>query len=778
MAKTKSYNASDIEVLSGVEGIRKNIGMYLGRAETQVLHSFREIYENAVDVFIKEMNDFVGIGLITTGSRKDKKQTFIVVDKGPGIPVEKNKATKVSTLTTVFTSLHSGSNFDKQKKGKAASRGKHGVGSVACNAAAEQFIVYTCRDKQWYTQTFNYGKPVTEVTKCKLPTKYKQYGASPTCGTVVEFVPDYKVLPNTIISDKELFDFIKQNAELNTGLKVKFVSDSINEVICNKKGIVSLLEDYISNQKKVQILGKPFIFENDILNVALQWSNLEGEHILSYVNSAKTPEGGTHVQGMFDCITKEFKAVAGRGVDFTASDLREGLIAVVHYKCTDDDYSGQNKEKLNSPSAINVVKETLSKPLSKWIKANAKLVREISLRATKIKEAKAEARALTRAASNLKTTNKSVLVPNGKLVMSDRSCLPEKRELFIVEGDSAAGCWTTDTNVMTLDGVKTFSELINEHNEGLINYGFAFDIEKNEQVTVQLQFPHITKYVDELVEIEFEDGTSYTCTPEHLILLENGTYVEAQFLTNASKIKSTENSKPNKVRSVQPISFPHKVPVCDLQVDKYHNFALGNGIIVHNSVIHERDSSYQEVLKLRGKALNVAKTTSVAKDLQNAEISNVLIAIGADANKIKKGQKVDTFRLGKIILLTDEDIDGEHIKVLLFTILDKYAPEAFKQGIVYIAKLPLFQASNPKTGEKVFGNTLKEVQEKGGINWQISRLKGLGEMDANELAPFALYPETRKLVRISYFKSDKEREEYLKMVGNDVQYRKKMLGVN
>jgi Type IIA topoisomerase (DNA gyrase/topo II, topoisomerase IV), B subunit len=342
----------------------------------------------------------------------------------------------------------------------------------------------------------------------------------------------------------------------------------------------------------------------------------------------------THVQGLFDAITKEFKAVAGRGVDFTASDLREGLIAVIHYKCNDDDYAGQNKEKLNSPSATKIVRDEVSKALAKWVKSNTKLVREISLRATNIKAAKEEARKLTRAASNLKTHNKSVLVPNGKLIMSDKNCPPEKRELFIVEGDSAGG-----------------------------------------------------------------------------------------------------------------------------------------------SLSDTRDPSYQEVLKLRGKAINVAKSSSIAKDLANQEIQNLLIALGADPTKIKKGGKIDSFRVGKIILLTDEDIDGEHIKVLLFTILHKYAPEAFKQGIVYIAKLPLFQASNPKTGEKIFGNTLKEVQDEGAASWHISRLKGLGEMDSEELAPFALYEDTRKLVRIEYFKSDKEEKEYLQLVGNDVQYRKKMLGV-
>lgn len=625
------YTANDIEVLEGPEGLRSNVGMYLGEASTQVLRAFREIYENSVDVYAKEMNDFVSVSLQGT----KLPQTFVVIDKGPGIPVEKHKKTGVSTLTTVFTTIHAGSNFKKQERGKAKSRGKHGVGSSATCACSDTFIVWTCRDKQWYTQVFKKGKPITEVEKLKkIPQEFVDLGASKSSGTIIKFTPDYTILPKTIIKEQELFDFIRQNAELNSGLKVRFVGQKIDETIHNKRGIIALLENFIRSQKhKPNVLGEPFIFESDNLSVALQWSDLEGETVLSYVNYGETSNGGSHVQGLFDAITKEFKAVAKKGDDFTAQDLREGLIAVIHYKCNDDDYSGQNKERLNTVSAIKIVKDTVSDPLSKWITRHKKLVREISQRANQIKKAKQEAKAITKAATALKTTNKSVLITDGKLTMSNPKCPPEQRELIVVEGDSAGG----------------------------------------------------------------------SCIPE-------------------------------------------------------------------------RNPYNQEILKLRGKILNSARST-IAKDLANTPLVNLLVALGADEKSIKKGEQITSFRVGKIILLTDEDIDGKHIKVLLFTALEKYAPEAFKQGIVYIADVPFFQASDPKTGNKVFGKSLEEVQTLGGKNWHISRLKGLGEMNADELAPFCLYPETRKLIRIPYFNNAKEREEYLRLVGEDVQYRKQMLGV-
>jgi len=638
MARKKSYDASDIEVLSGTKGIRANIGMYLGKSETQVLHAFREIYENAVDVFIKEMNDFVSVVLETIKDKKTKtqRQVFTVIDRGPGIPIEKNKETGLSTLTTVFTTLHSGSNFDKSKKGKAASRGKHGVGSAACVACSEVFTVYTCRDEQWYTQTFEKGEPTTKVTKTKLPSKYKKYGAKKDCGTVIEFTPDYTVLPNTIIPEKELFDFIKQNATLNSGLKVRFISDKIDETIYNKKGIITVLDDYVSSKKKINLLGnKPFIYEDDVVSVACQWSDLEGEHILSYVNSSQTVEGGSHVQGLFDTITKEFKAVAKRGADFTASDLREGLIAVIHYRCTDDDYSGQNKEKLNSPSATGIVKNILSKPLAKWIKKNSKLVREISLRATRIKEAKAEARALTRAASNvIKSSSKKGQLLGSKLIQCNKKCKPEDIELFLVEGNSASG-----------------------------------------------------------------------------------------------------------------------------------------------SANLARDPFNQEILKCRGKGLNVFKST-VSKALANQEISSLLVALGAEAKAIKKEGTVSKFRIGKILLFSDPDIDALHIDALWLTWIYKFAPLALKHNMVYKVNVPLYQATWREKGEdkRCFGYSLDEIYEQAPKSAQVTRFKGLGELTYLQLKPF-MDKDTRNITLITLPEAEKKIKEFIEIMGDDVKTRKMILGI-
>lgn len=516
MAKAKkvTYNEDAIEALEGLEGVRENVDMYLGHQESQVMHCLREVVENTIDIWSKGLNSFCHI--IVSGSKKE--QVFTVIDEGPGIPVGVHKKLGISTLEVVLTKLHAGSNFKAKEKDKTATRGKHGVGVSCVCAVAKEFYASTFRDGKCYSQTFSKGRKKTEVEKVKRPV-------APLCklpkvksGTVIQYVLDKSVMPDTVLTKNQVFDYGRIVSALCKGLKVKVTYNGEEKTFHNKYGIIDALDFFKerNSKKNTEYLGKPFQFEADGIQCAIQWSNLPGEdNVANYVNFASTPDvQSTSVKGAFDIIGRVFKKVKVKGSDFTVSDLREGMVLVLHYMCNNARYAGQNKEKLNTVEAVEDVKRLLEQPLTKWVKENEKLVRKIIKRASDIRKARAEAKKITQAASSLKASKKN-LAGSDKLRMCSKKCPASERELILAEGDSAGG---------------------------------------------------------------------------------------ALFLA--------------------------------------------------------RNNYNQIILSLRGKPLNVMKTKSIAQDLKNKEIQDILIAIGADPKKIAKGEHLTEVAVGKILLATDADIDG------------------------------------------------------------------------------------------------------------------------
>ena len=637
MAKKKhSYNEDSIEALEGLEGVRENVDMYLGHQETQVLHCLREVVENTIDIWSKGLNDSVHI--IVEGK---KNQAFTVIDGGPGIPTGKHAKLGISTLEVVLTRLHAGSNFKAKEKGKAATRGKHGVGVSTVCAVSQEFHASTFRDGVCFTQSYKRGKKTTEVSKSKRPH-------TPLCdipkvksGTVIQYTLDKTVMPDTVLSKQQVFDYGRMVSALCKGLRVKVTYNGNEETFFNKKGILDALDFFKerNSKKKTEYLAKPFLYDGEGIQCAIQWSNLVGEdNVANYVNYASTPDiQSTSVKGAFDIIGRTFKKVKVKGADFSVSDLREGMVLVLHYMCNNARYAGQNKEKLNTVEAVEDVKRLLEKPLAKWINENEKLVRKIIKRASDIRKARAEAKKITQAASTLKASKQS-LVGSDKLRMCSRKCPAEERELLIAEGDSAG---------------------------------------------------------------------------------------DALFLA--------------------------------------------------------RNAYNQIILSLRGKPLNVMKTKSVAQDLKNKEIQDILIAIGADPKKIAKGEPLSSVAVGKVLIVTDADVDGAHIRSLICSIFWKFVPAIFKANMVYVLKMPLFQAAWTEKGDEVraYADTVKDVQTKAPKKALITRFKGLGEMTDEQMEPFAnSTSKSRVLIPITEIVAKKDIEEYKRLTGENTAYRKQMFGIS
>lgn len=439
MAKQK-YNEDSIKVYEGLTAVRKRPHMYLGKSGSpMVFQMLREIVENSSDEHDAGHNDFIGVVV----NKVKQGQEFIVIDKGRGIPVGIHKKTKISTLTTVFTKLHAGGKFDD--KSYESSRGVHGVGSACCNAVSSEFEVWTHRDGKWYHQAYKEGKEVTKVKKTKAPKKYLKSvkTTSKTAGTVVRFIPDYPIVGQKAeIKLEKLQTWLNDIAQLNSGLKIQLVYGKFNKIYHNPGGAKTFLKRLVED-KKTEVLGRPFLFESKNLSVGIQWTDYTGEDgIISYVNGAPTNDGGTHVKGLFKAVDAAFtkfkgKKSKGKGGKWTASDVRFGLVGFINYKLHNAEYDSQTKNELVTTKAVKDVAELLGKSFDKFLDQNKATARKILKRAVDIKKTKEDMKKLLKAASQIKKSAKASMP--GKLLSCDKKTPAEKRELFLVEGDSAGG---------------------------------------------------------------------------------------------------------------------------------------------------------------------------------------------------------------------------------------------------------------------------------------------------------------------------------------------------
>lgn len=613
------YNEASIKVYKGLEGVIANPSMYIGRlGEPAIFHMLRECVENSTDESMANHNNYICVKL--------ENNKYIVIDNGRGIPVGKHKTTGISTLTSIMTTLHSGGKFDS--KSYEHSRGTHGVGVSVVNALSDILEIYTFRDNQWYYQKYKQGKVNSKLEKVKIPKELREIGAKR--GTVVIFSPSKVVEPPKKLESKKVMSWLQDIANLNKGLKIRFIDNKNDIVFINKGGPDEYLKSIIE-KCKCSTLGKPFILDTNSLTIAIQWSDFEDQGLVSYVSGALTADGGTHVKGLHDAISKALKPYAGKKQKFTANDLRFGLVGFINYKLSRASFDSQTKSELVTKQAKEDVIKIIGSSLDKFFKENKKLAIDIVSRATIINSNREKLKESTRAATKVQNNVKSLLP--GKLACCKRTTPPEERELFLCEGDSGG-----------------------------------------------------------------------------------------------------ENVK--KARNIL----------------------------------------FQEVLPLKGKPLNGAKDKT-GKILKSEEVLNILTAIGftkQNLTDLAKKKKVDVkFRVGKIMITADADVDGYHIEQLICTDLFLVCPEIFKRGMVYCVKTPLFQASYKD--KKWFADTLEELKELCHPKSIISRLKGLGELNADQLARF-INPKTRNIIKIKNIVGE-DIKEFMDIVGEKSETRKKLLGV-
>ena len=428
---TNEYNEDSIQVLEGLEAVRKRPGMYIGSVSLRGLHHLvYEIVDNSVDEALAGYCTEINVEI-------NKDNTIVVQDNGRGIPIGIHHKMGIPTVEVVYTVLHAGGKFGGG--GYKVSGGLHGVGASVVNALSDWLVVEVSNGEGIYTQRYEKGK-----TKTKL----ERIGDTKKTGTKVTFLADGSIFETLEYDYETLAERLREMAFLNKGLKLTIKDNRPEEPVFNEfhyeGGLISFVE--FLNKSKEAINTKPIYIEGGDevpVEIAIQYTTSYSENTYSFVNNINTPEGGTHLEGFKRSLTKCFNDYARKynilkekDSNLQGEDIREGMTAVVSVKVSDPQFEGQTKTKLGNSNVAGIVSSIMNEKLSEYLEENpsvAKAILEKCISASRAREAARKARDLARR----KTALESAKLPGKLADCSERD--PELCELYLVEGDSAGG---------------------------------------------------------------------------------------------------------------------------------------------------------------------------------------------------------------------------------------------------------------------------------------------------------------------------------------------------
>jgi DNA gyrase subunit B len=429
---SNEYGADQIQILEGLEAVRKRPGMYIGSTSSKGLHHLvYEIVDNAVDEALAGYCDTIDVTI-------NKDNSITVIDNGRGIPVGINQKKGISSVEVVFTILHAGGKFGGG--GYKVSGGLHGVGASVVNALSEWLEVVICVDGKKYFQRYERGKAVE---------KLKEIGDTDCRGTTVTFLPGKEIFEETVYDFEVLKQRLREMAFLTKNLKI--ILRDVREEEPNIKefhyaGGIKEYVEYLNRHKDPlypEIIYCEGQRDNVYVEVAMQHNSTYTEGCYSFVNNITTPEGGTHLAGFKNAITKTFndyaraqKYLRDSDQNLTGEDIREGLTAIISIKIPEPQFEGQTKQKLGNSEARGAVDSVVSEQLTYFLEQNPIVARSIcekSVLAQRARDAARKARDLTRR----KTALEGSSLPGKLADCSEKD--PSKSEIYIVEGDSAGG---------------------------------------------------------------------------------------------------------------------------------------------------------------------------------------------------------------------------------------------------------------------------------------------------------------------------------------------------
>ncbi len=525
--KKSQYGADSITVLEGRDAVRKRPAMYIGSTGDLGLHHLvYEVVDNSVDEALAGYCDTIEVTIHLDNS-------ITVVDNGRGIPVDMHKKEKRSAAEVVMTVLHAGGKFDSNSY--KVSGGLHGVGVSCVNFLSEWLKLEIWRDGKTYEQEYDTGIPVAPL---------KETGKTKKRGTKITFKPDGDIFDTEIYSFEKLSERLREKAFLNKGIRI-FITDERGEEekkheFYYKGGIAEFVKHLSKNRSPLH--DKPIYFEQTgdefSCEIAIQYNDSYDEKVYTFANNINTIDGGTHLSGFRGALTRvvnNYAKSSGLLKNFkgtlSGDDIREGIIAIVSVKIPQPQFEGQTKGKLNSP-VEGEVSSFLYEKLTDYFETNPSIAKRIvgkAVDAARAREAARKAREIVR-----KSALQSSTLP-GKLADCQEKD-PALSEIYLVEGDSAGGCFFGETEVALADGRHlNFFELIKEEQQGIQN--FCYTIRKDGKVGLEkIKNVRRTKQNAEVIKITLDNGEKIICTPDHKFMLRDGSYKEADKLSNEDSL--------------------------------------------------------------------------------------------------------------------------------------------------------------------------------------------------------------------------------------------------
>ena len=819
------YGADDLTHLEGLDAVRKRPGMYIGSTDSRgVNHLANEIIDNATDEGVAGHATKVAVTLHADGSVQ-------VDDDGRGIPTDINAKSGLNGVELVLTRLHAGGKFGGS--GYKTSGGLHGVGASAVNALSLRFDVTVKRDGKVHEISFRrgipgaFGGPGPEAPfhpESGLTTVRRMKRGEPS-GTSIRYWYDARYFESTARLDAEAVRAkLRNTAFLVPGviytLRDETGPEVTNETFHHPHGLTDMVEFLThSGDKPVSgillITGEGTYKENAAdangvmqsnverraeVEVALRWGTGYERTVECFTNTIRNMHGGTHRKGferaLVRALTEAIRNTRGllrpKEDVPVLDDLLEGMTAVIHVRIPEPQFTSQTKDELSTAGITRVLQGVVEAHLKEWIdgrrtKAEARTVLQKIVDAARVRLTQKQ----QKDAARRKTALEGASMPP-KLVDCRATGIAQS-ELFIVEGDSALGCFTGDTLVaLASGGSRGFADLVADWRRGITHLGYATD-EAGRVVVAQLIEPRLTRQNAPLVRVTLDNGEAVRCTPDHLFRLRDGSYRRADQLALGASLMpldlrndagDAENSRAAAKLANHTVTrvdaLVETADVYDLTVDGYHNFALDAGVFVHNSARMARSSEYQALLPIRGKILNVQKAT-LQQVLDNVECSAIVQVLGAGSGRTFE---LAALRYGRILLMADADVDGSHIRTLLITLFAKYMRPVIEAGRLFAAMPPLHKVTtkgrNPETtftySQQEMENTVARLEKAGkNVVKPVPRFKGLGEMDAQELWDTTMNPATRTVRRITMDDVERAEEVLELLMGERVEPRRNWL---